>query len=174
MRSRVRDLPKRLEVARAGSGSSADPPGKLPSLEAAVYERVAAAAKKREDLRSGWKAEDPLSASAAVLGTDSELGKVLARAPRRRRSAFSLESSGSDGEEDRRRTKSRRVLARHQKEVSWSSRGERLECLSASQPWAVAVAWLLTVYVNQYSPKRLGPRTMRELRALCHTLDFLV
>ena len=52
--------------------------------------------------------------------------------------------------------------------------GERLESFSAGQPRAVAVAWLLTAYLNQHSAKGLGPRTMRELRTLCHTLDLLV
>ena len=108
----------------------------------------------------------------------------MARAVRRRHSASSSESSGSDAEDDRRRGKSRRVLARHQKhpgrlaeglfEVMTEAVGERLESFSAGQPRAVAVAWLLTVYLNQHSAKDLGPRTMRELRTLCHTLDLLI
>ena len=76
------------------------------------------------------------------------------------------------------------VPAQHQKhpgrlaegwfEVMTEAVGERLEGFSAAQPRAVAVAWLLTVYLNQHSAKDLGPRTMRELRTLCHTLDLLV
>ena len=76
------------------------------------------------------------------------------------------------------------VPAQHQKhpgrlaegwfEVMTEAVGERLEGFSAAQPRAVAVAWLLTVYLNQHSAKDLGPRTMRELRTLCHTLDLLI
>ena len=83
-----------------------------------------------------------------------------------------------------RRTRSRRVLAVHKKhpgrlaenliQVMTESVGERLESLTAHGPRAIGVAWLLTVYLNQHTAKELGPRTLRELRTLVHTLDLLI
>ena len=48
---------------------------------------------------------------------------------------------------------------------------EDLEVFYADQPRAAAVVWLLSASMIQPSAGVFGPRSTRELRLLCHSLD---